>query len=130
MSNNQTSQLIRRMIIVILVYGVICSVPILIFTKDRFECELGLVIGLLLALGMLLHMNMVIKKSVFMEGGESKYLAFNSILRLIIVLVVMGICTITHVANVLTILLGAMGLKVAAYAQPFIEKISTQEKGR
>lgn len=130
MSNNQTTQLIRRMILVIIVYGVICSVPILIFTEDRLECELGLIIGLILAIGMLVHMNVVIKKSLFMEGGESKYLAFNSVLRLLIVLAVMGVCAVTHFANILTILLGAMSLKIAAYMQPLFERVSTQEKGR
>ena len=61
-NENQSSDTMKALIAGIIIYFLIVSVPVLIFTKDRLKGELGLLAGVLIALGMAVHMNYVTNK--------------------------------------------------------------------
>lgn len=48
---------LKLIIIGIAVFFAVASVPVLIFTKDRFKCEAGLFIGSVMAMLMAWHMS-------------------------------------------------------------------------
>lgn len=106
----------------ILVYFLIASVPVLIFTHRKLQCETGLLIGSVLAVFMAWHMNFTIARSVYLEKNHSFYLAGNSVLRLVIVAGLIVLAVRTGVADPVFSVVGLFGLKVGAYLEPILEK--------
>jgi uncharacterized membrane protein YphA (DoxX/SURF4 family) len=61
----------------------------------------------------------------FVQDAAVKMMTKHNILRYVAIVVVMGIIMVSGFANPLSAFLGLMGLKVAAYIQPFTHKICT-----
>ena len=120
--NREERHRVYVLMIGILIFFIIASVPVLIFTNNRLKCELGLVIGSLLAIAMAWHMNYVIIKSMYLEKNHSAYHAFNSVGRLLIVAGVLFLVVWTNVADAIFTVVGMLGLKFSAYIHPFLEK--------
>lgn len=59
---------LKLIIIGIAVFFAVASVPVLIFTKDKFKCEAGLFIGSVMAMLMAWHMSFSISRLVYMEN--------------------------------------------------------------
>ena len=108
----------------ILLYGVLCEIVGLIFVKDRLFYSIGLVAGIVCALFMATHMAWSL--GIAMDLAESdavKKMQTHNIIRYLIVVAVFFLLLFTGLGNPLAAFLGVMGLKVAAYVQPFTHKI-------
>lgn len=127
--NNEASQTLRMLIVGILIYFAICSVPVLIFSPDRLRFELGLVVGVILSIFMTVHMNYVVNRIVHMEAHQSAFSAWNVVLRLVIVAGFILLFGFLEWANVFTMLLGLFGLKISAYLEPLLIKLFKKNKG-
>ena len=68
--DKENRQTVLSVLLGILIYFVIVSVPVLIFTENKLKCELGLLAGTVASVGMLFHMNDTINKSMHMKRGE------------------------------------------------------------
>lgn len=113
-----------ELILGILLYGCICQIIGLFFVENKFSYSTGLWVGLLTAVAAAIHMWWSLDRALDLdEGTAGKKLQAQSIVRYAIIVMVMAITMISGVMNPLAAFLGIMGLKVAAYLQPFTHKL-------
>ncbi len=86
----------------------------------------GLCLGAAGAVLMLVHMADTIERSL--QSGDPDYAKkmtiMQSMLRRMVFIVGMGFCWYFFKADLLAIVLGAMGMKAGAYLQPLVHKVS------
>lgn len=108
----------------IFIYGIICQVVGFILVEDRFSYSTGLWIGIITAIAAAIHIWKSLDRALdFDEGTAGKKMQAQSVIRYVIIVIVMGLTMISGVTNPLAAFLGIMGLKVAAYLQPFTHKL-------
>lgn len=116
----------------IILYGVLIELLGVWFVSDPVRFSSGLWIGIAVAVGMAVHMAIVIVDAVDLLGAEHarKKIVFQSVLRYAVVVAVFLIMMVFHLGNLLPAFVGVMGLKAAAYVQPFIHKAVLKLQGR
>lgn len=108
----------------ILIYGVICQLFVFL-PKDKAGYSIGLWIGIAAAALAAFHMWYTLDKGLdFDEKSAVGYLARQNIIRYVGIVAVMIAIAVSGMGNPLSAFLGIMGLKAAAYMQPFTKKIS------
>ena len=121
---NGLSDVLPDLLIGILLYGVVCEAVGLIFVKDRLFYSIGLLIGILCAMGMAVHMAWSLNMALDLgESGAVKKMQLHNLLRYGIVVVVIFALWLSGIGHPVVAFLGIMGLKVAAYLQPFTHKL-------
>ena len=111
------------LIIGILVYGGIVWLAGIWFVTDKIRYTSGLFIGIACAIGMGIHIAIVIEEAVRTPGDSSKRLSIKSVSRYLVVVIVFFVMMYFHLGNLIPAFLGVLGLKVSAYAQPFMHKM-------
>ena len=106
----------------ILIYGVLVELIGVWFVQDKVRYTVGLVTGIACAVGMAIHIAMVIEESCRIGEGHRKWLSFKSVLRYLIVCAVLMLVVGFKLGNMFTALIGILGLKVSAYAQPLLNR--------
>ncbi len=122
----QMSDALGELLCGILFFGIICQIGLIIFLSGRGGYySVGLWIGILLAMGMALHMTWSLDKALdFSPSDAIKKMRAYSLLRYAAVLIILGLLMIFDKASPLTAFLGLMGLKIGAYIQPFTHKLA------
>lgn len=110
------------LVIGILLYGGILQVTGIWFVTDKIRYSSGLWIGIACAVGMAIHLAMVIEEAVRIGDGNTKRLSMKSVLRYLVVVAVFFVMMYFRLGNFISAFLGVLGLKVSAYAQPFMHK--------
>lgn len=118
-----------ELILGILVYGVAVQLIGVWFVKDKVLFSTGLWFGVVLAVGMAIHMAVVIEDAVSVGGSQSKLVAM-SLLRYAVVVIVFFCVIKFRLGDPIVMFLGVMGLKIAAYMQPFFHKAIVKLRGR
>ena len=116
------NQALPGLVFGILVYGVLIELVGVWFVKDKIRYTTGLISGIGCAVFMAIHIAMIIEESVRIGQGHEKYLSFKSVMRYLIVCAVMILMMVFKLGNMFTALIGILGLKVSAYAQPLLIK--------
>lgn len=80
-----------------------------------------------LAVFMAINLALVIESAVD-RGSSVGVLRFKSILRYLVVIIVFFVMIYFNLGNWISAFIAVMGLKVSAYAQPFIIKIIHKER--
>ena len=113
------------LILGILLYGAVIQLAGVWFVKEKLLYSTGLWIGIALAVGMAVHMAVVIEDAVtiYGEGGAKGKIILYSLLRYAVVVVVFFVTAKFKLGNILMVFVGVMGLKAAAYLQPFIHRV-------
>ena len=109
----------------IILYGIIIEAAGVWFAEDKLRFSTGLLTGIALAVGMAVNMAVVLRDAVELYGGEhaqAKIIA-KSVLRYIVVVIVFFIMMKFHLGNLFAAFIGVLGLKIAAYFQPFTHKL-------
>ena len=106
----------------IAIYGLIVEFAGVWFVSDKLRYTSGLWIGIACAMGMGIHLAMVIEEAVRMGDTGTKRLSFKSVLRYLVVVFVFFIMMYFHLGNLVSAFIGVLGLKVSAYVQPFMHK--------
>ena len=110
----------------IFLYGIVCQIVILFFSRTP-AYSIGLWIGVVLAVAGSVHMWWTIDRSLDMASKDAtKTVGTQYLIRYFILVAVMALLAVSGFANPLFAFLGYMGMKVAAYIQPFIRKISSK----
>ena len=117
------NQALPGLVLGILIYGAIIELVGIWFVKDKIRYTSGLMFGIGCAVFMAIHIAMIIEESVRIGQGHEKYLSFKSVMRYLIVCAVMILMMVFKLGNMFTALIGILGLKVSAYAQPLLIKI-------
>lgn len=120
--NKEERRTLYAIMIGILIFCVVSSIPVLIFTRHKLRCELGLILGGVTGIGMAWHMNYTVHHVMHMERHHSAYLAWNSVGRLLAVAGLIVLAARTEIAEPVFMVVGMLGLKFGAYVQPFLEK--------
>ncbi len=126
------NDILPELILEILVYGLIVQLIGVWFVEDKLRYSTGLWMGIVVAIGMAIHMAIVIRDAVDMavEKQAKVRTTMFSILRYVVVVVVFVIVVYFRLGNVVTMFIGVMGLKAAAYFQPFTHKFLSKDKER
>jgi malonyl CoA-acyl carrier protein transacylase len=109
----------------IIAFGVVCQIIGLFLIDDKADYSIGLWVGVLTAIFMAFHMAISLNNSI--ELGEKAARAAatrHNIFRYLVVVMIMLILMLTNIGNPLAAFLGVMGLKVSAYLQPLLSRLT------
>ena len=113
----------------ILVVGIVSQLLCLIFLKQHVYNAVGLWTGVAVAAGMAVHMQRSIEDGLDLMGDSGvNPMQQASATRMLVACVVMAIVMYYNWGNPLTLLLGVMALKLAAYMQPFMHRVLCDRK--
>lgn len=126
MKKNNTLQ---ELLVGIFIVGILSQIVCLIFLDRHLYHAVGLWVGIFISAGMAIHMNRSIEDGLDLMGdaGE-KYMKKGYLTRTVIACVAMAVVMYFNWGNPITILLGVMALKVAAYLQPLVHKVLEKRK--
>ncbi len=105
-------------------WGIVCQAAGIWLVADKAGYSIGLWIGVFLAVAAGVHMWWALNKSLdYARDTAVKMMTKYNIIRYLVIVVVMALVMVSGFANPLAAFLGLMGLKVAAYLQPFTHRI-------
>ena len=105
-------------------WGIACQAVGVWPVNDKIGYSIGLWIGIFLATAAGIHMWWALDRSLDFAGATAvKMMTKYNTIRYLAIVASMGFVMISGFANPLSAFLGLMGLKVAAYLQPFTHKI-------
>lgn len=115
---------LRDMMKTIFLYGIIVQIICLIVPGNRLQYSIGLWIGIVVGMGMLVHMRNSLNEALDLgEDGARKYMQKSYAVRYVTVIIIFLVVSYLQIANVVTLLIGIMGLKLSAYLQPIMHSI-------
>ena len=119
-----------ELILELVIYGLMIQFAGVWFVEDKLRYSMGLWIGIAAAAGMAVNMAVVILDTVELtaEKRASRKSALFAAIRYIVVVAAFVITGIFNLGNLITMFIGVMGLKVAAYLQPFTHKFITKHR--
>lgn len=116
----------------ILIYGVVVQLAGVWFVEDKWSYSTGLWLGIALAVGMAIHMAVVLNDAadIAAEEAAKKRVIFQSTLRYVVVVILFFLAAYFRLGNLITLFIGVMGLKAGAYLQPLTHKVILRLTGR
>ncbi len=124
------NQALPMLVLGILAYGLLVELIGVWFVGDKIRYTTGLIIGIACAIGLAIHIAMIIEESVRIGEGHEKLLSFKSVVRYLVLCVVMIVMSYFKLGNMFTAIIGILGLKVSAYAQPLLNKFIAKLNNR
>ncbi len=113
----------------IFLYGIVCQAVLLIFSR-RPDYSIGLWIGVVLGITGAIHMWWALDRGLDMtEKDAVKKIGGQSLVRNFVLMAVIVLLAYSGFADPIFAFLGYMGMKVSAYMQPFIHRISSKVFG-
>ena len=107
----------------IVLFGVVFEIIGLIFVKDRLSHSIGMLIGVLIALGMAVHMAFSLNDALDWDEEQAKRAIWKSyMLRYTAVAISMGLVAYFKIGDLISCFCGIMSLKAAAYLQPHLHR--------
>lgn len=121
------------LVVGIILYGIVIQLTGVWLVEDKLRYSTGLWAGIIMGVGLAIHLAIVIRDIVEM-GGDTKHangrVIAKSLMRYGIVVILFFILGYFHLGNLITAFLGVMGLKVSAYLQPVGMKLAGKLWGR
>ena len=115
---------VYEMIKTMVLYGIVLQVICLIVPGNRLSMTVGLWIGVVSGIAMLMDMHSSLWIALDMEPDKAKrYMQQSYAKRYAVVVIVFMAAAYFDVANIVTLILGVMGLKFSAYLQPIMHKL-------
>lgn len=119
--NQKTDKTVRELFLGCLVWGTAGELVLCLFFRERLSYHsLGLWAGILMALAAAYHMWWALDMALEPGMPAQKLIAKHSMIRYAVIIILFAVIMLTDVMNPLTAFFGIMGLKAAAYMQPFI----------
>ena len=106
----------------ILIYGVLVEAIGVWFASDKLLFTTGLLIGIGCALGMAIHLAVILEETVRTRNAAPKMIKLKSVLRYLVVVAVFFFMMYFHLGNLISAFIGVLGLKASAYAQPLLHR--------
>lgn len=118
------------LVVSILLYGAAVELIGIWFVKDKIAYSIGVAFGIAVAVGMAIHLATVIFDSVTLmdRAHASRRIVAKSVLRYVVVVVLFVIFAYFRLGNLIAAFFGLLGLKIGAYLQPFLEKLTHKTK--
>ena len=110
----------------IFLYGVVFQLILLFFSR-KAAYSFGLWIGVVLAIAGAVHMWWSLDRGMDQASKQAaKTIGTNNLIRYFVLVVVMFLLIYTDFANPIFMFCGYMGMKVSAYLNPWLRKISAK----
>ena len=108
----------------IVLYGIVFQL-VLLFLSREFSYSAGLWIGIILAVAGSIHMWWSLNRGLDQAArGAARTVGANSLIRYFVLVVIMIGLIYTDFANPIFAFCGYMGMKVSAYMNPWMRRIS------
>lgn len=121
---SELADVLPELLLGIFAYGAVCEIIGVLLVSDKLLYSVGLIIGILMASAMAVHMAWSLSVALsFAQEDAVKMMQKHNLLRYGAVTVLLGLLMVSGLGNPLAAFLGIMGLKVAAYLQPFTHKL-------
>ena len=126
------NQALPGLLLGIVFYGLALWLVGIWFVGDRIQYTVGLWIGVALAAGMAVNMAIVILDTVeaMEEKRSSRKPLLYAVVRYVVLVAAFLAVWYLKIGNVIAMFAGVMGLKIAAYLQPFTHKFIVAFQGR
>lgn len=126
------NQALPELVLGIGLYGLVLQLIGVWFVKDRIQYTAGLWIGVALAMGMAVNMAIVILDTVeaMEQGRSSRKSLLYAVVRYVVLVAAFVLVWYLKAGNVVAMFAGVMGLKIAAYLQPFTHKFIVAIRGK
>ena len=112
------------MIRIMIIFGVIVQIICLFIPGDRLRMTTGLWIGVGAGIAMLVNMRNSLLEALEMEPeGAKRYMQKSYTLRYCAIVIGFAAVAYFKIANIFTLIIGVMGLKISAYLQPVMHNI-------
>lgn len=116
--------MVKDMVKTMILYGIIVQIICLIIPGDHLRMAVGLWIGVAAGIGMLVHMRHSLNEALDLgEEGAQKHMQKMYAVRYVAVVIGFILIVYFDIVNMITLLLGIMGLKFSAYLQPIMHKL-------
>ena len=117
------------MLIVNLIYLILGEIIIIALVPNTMRCAIGFLAGVIYSVFATFHMSIGIRKIVY-GGAESRAtMIVGYLIRLLVMLILFVLLYFFNIGDLLCAVIGMFSMKVAAYLQPFTDKLITK-KGR
>lgn len=119
--------------IIFLILGEIILFIIFTFIGLRWDLALGYLIGVIVSIGMVIHMAYSIDDSVRMDEHTAlKHIRKTYIFRIIAAIIIFAVIWFLEICNIGAVLLGMLVLKFSAYITPITHRLTSKilRKGR
>ena len=118
------NKILLELLIGIVLMGILIQIICIVVSKDYLYNAIGLWSGVAIACFMAIHMKRSIEDVLDLgEEGGVKRMRSTYLVRMTIVAIVMGVVIYFNLGNPITLLFGALTLKIAAYLQPYMHKL-------
>ena len=118
------NETLLELLLGILLWGVLWQAGGVWFVADKAGCSLGLWLGIITAGLCAAHMYRSLDRALDLsEKDAQKYVMSRNMMRYGLIMAVLLVLMIMEAGNPLCCFLGVMGLKAAAYLQPFLHKV-------
>lgn len=120
-----------ELIMGILLFGVVVQAAGIWFVTDKIRYTTGLWIGIACAVGMAIHMAVILQDAMELhENGARGKVTIQYLIRYVVIVIVFFLTAYLNLGNLITLFIGVMGLKAGAYLQPLTHKVISKIKGR
>lgn len=110
----------------IVLYGIVFQLILLFFSRE-ISYSAGLWTGIVLAVAGSVHMWWSLNRGLDQAAkGAAKTVGANSLIRYFVLVAVMGVLIYTEAANPILAFCGYMGMKISAYMNPWMRRISAK----
>lgn len=121
---NEGLRTLYELFVGIAVWAILWQIVGAFAVKDLLSCSVGLWVGAVLAAGCAWHMYYTLDRALDLnEKDAGGFATGRNMLRYGVIVMVMGVLMVTGWGNPLCAFLGLMGLKAAAFMQPFVHKL-------
>ena len=118
------SDVLKEMIIGIIAFGLLAQIIGVFIVSQKIVYSAGLWAGIVIAIAMAVHMEYSIRVALELgEAGAPKHVQKHSMIRYSCVIIAFVAISFINKNATVPCFIGVMGLKVAAYLQPFTHKI-------
>lgn len=110
----------------IVLYGIVFQLILLFFSRE-ISYSMGLWIGIVLAVAGSVHMWWSLDRGLDQAAkGAARTVGAGSLIRYFVLVIVMAVLIYTGFANPIFAFCGYMGMKISAYANPWMRKVSSR----
>lgn len=110
----------------IVLYGIVFQLVLILLSRE-VSYSTGLWIGIVLAVAGSIHMWWSLNRGLDQAAkGAAKTVGANSLIRYFVLVVIMAVLIYTDFANPIFTFCGYMGMKVSAYMNPWMRRISVR----
>lgn len=110
----------------IVLYGIVFQLILLLFSRE-ISYSVGLWIGIALAVAGSIHMWWSLNRGLDQAAkGAARAVGAGSLIRYFVLVFIMAVLIYTEFANPIFAFCGYMGMKISAYMNPWMRKISSR----